>query len=85
MKGEDEEGEKEGPLGGQGNLEGLREVAAWCRDEIMGMKGRETEKWVREVILRNAEMVAKWQVGSRLRYEWCTLTRIRCMGTAMAC
>lgn len=53
-------GEGKGPLGGQGNLEGLRELAQWCQS----LMGEETiEGFVREVIRRNAEMVAGWQVS----------------------
>jgi len=60
----DEEGneEEKGPLGGQGNLEGLRELTEWCRS-IMG--SATTEEFAREVVKRNAEMVAGWQVRSR--------------------
>jgi len=60
----DEEGneEEKGPLGGQGNLEGLRELTEWCRS-IMG--SATTEEFAREVVRRNAEMVAGWQVRSR--------------------
>lgn len=43
-------------------MEGLRDLTAWCRDEIMGMKGKTTAEWVKEVVRRNAEMVAQWQV-----------------------
>jgi uncharacterized protein YdiU (UPF0061 family) len=53
--------ESKGPLGGQGNLEGLRELTAWCQ-YLMGTEGG-VEGWVREVIRRNAEMVAGWQVS----------------------
>jgi hypothetical protein len=53
--------EKEGPLDGQGNLESLRELAEWCK-RVMGYEGS-TEGWVREVVRRNAEMVAGWQVS----------------------
>ncbi|WVQ79670.1 hypothetical protein IAT38_001770 [Cryptococcus sp. DSM 104549] len=49
-----------------GNLEGLRDLSVWVKDEIMGI-GREGEgegwkKWVQEVVRKNAEMVAGWQV-----------------------
>ena len=58
----EEDGDEKGPLGGHGNLEGLRELTAWCRDEVMGLRGKTTGEWVREVTRRNAEMVAGWQV-----------------------
>jgi len=60
----DEEGneEEKGPLGGQGNLEGLRELTEWCRS-IMG--SGTIEEFAREVVRRNAEMVAGWQVCPR--------------------
>jgi uncharacterized protein YdiU (UPF0061 family) len=57
----DSKGDK-GPLGGQGNLEGLRELTEWCQS-IMKTEGG-VEGWVKEVIKRNAEMVAGWQVSS---------------------
>ena len=63
MTEEDDDDDKEGALGGQGNLEGLRDLTAWCRDEIMGMSGKNTADWVREVVRRNADMVAQWQVS----------------------
>lgn len=59
----EENGDSEGPLAGQGNLEGLRDLTGWCRDELMGMRGKGTAEWVREVVKRNAEMVAQWQVS----------------------
>jgi len=65
----EENGEDEGPLGGQGNLEGLRELTAWCRDEIMGIRGKGTREWFEEVVRRNGEMVAQWQVGSPLSWR----------------
>lgn len=63
MAGEEDtkEDEDKGPLGGQGNLEGLRELTAWCQ-HVMGLEGS-VETWVREVFKRNAEMVAGWQVS----------------------
>lgn len=57
---ESDSGEEKGPLGGQGNLEGLRELTTWCT-EIMGEST--VEGFVREVVRRNAEMVAGWQVS----------------------
>ena len=60
-EGKDAEAAK-GPLGGEGNLEGLRDLTEWCIG-IMGTTGG-SEGWVREVIKRNAEMVAGWQVGT---------------------
>jgi hypothetical protein len=58
----DEEGneEEKGPLGEQGNLEGLSELTEWCRT-IMG--SGTIEEFAREVVRRNAEMVAGWQVS----------------------
>jgi hypothetical protein len=53
----------DGPLG-QGNLESLRSLTEWCKDEIMGMKGRSVAEWFREVVKRNAEMVGLWQVST---------------------
>lgn len=52
----DEEGEDEG----NGNFEGLRDLGEWMK-EIMEVK-EGWKSWVDEVIKRNAEMVAKWQV-----------------------
>lgn len=46
-----------------GNMEGLRDLMAWCKDEIMGMKGSGVKEWFQEVVRRNAEMVAGWQVS----------------------
>jgi hypothetical protein len=69
----DEEGneEEKGPLGGQGNLEGLTELTEWCRS-IMGSET--VEEFAREVVRRNAEMVAGWQVsrpsGFHVRADW---------------
>jgi hypothetical protein len=60
----DDAASDEGPLGGQGNLEGLRELTEWCQ-EVMGTQGG-VKGWVTEVIKRNAEMVAGWQVSPRL-------------------
>ncbi|WWD17013.1 hypothetical protein CI109_101449 [Kwoniella shandongensis] len=51
------EGENE-----EGNLEGLRSLAEWVKVDIMGMKDASFKEWVEEVIRKNAEMVAKWQV-----------------------
>lgn len=52
-----------GPLEGHGNLEGLGKLVRWCKDEIMGMRESTVERWVKEVVKRNAEMVAGWQVN----------------------
>jgi uncharacterized protein YdiU (UPF0061 family) len=57
---EGDNSEDKGPLGGQGNLEGLRDLTEWCQ-YVLGSTGG-VEGWVREVIRRNAEMVAGWQV-----------------------
>ncbi|WVR06770.1 hypothetical protein IAU60_003805 [Kwoniella sp. DSM 27419] len=48
-----------------GNLEGLRKLTEWVKGDIMGMSEATTKEWVDEVIKRNAETVAKWQV-----YGW---------------
>jgi len=56
----DDKSEDKGPLGGQGNLEGLRELTEWCQ-YVLGSQGG-IEGWIREVIKRNAKMVAGWQV-----------------------
>jgi uncharacterized protein YdiU (UPF0061 family) len=50
---------------GHGNLESLRGLVSWCRDEIYGedWRGKSTGEWVAEVVKRNAEMVAQWQVS----------------------
>lgn len=61
----EDEGDADGPLGGQGNLEGLRDLAEWCKN-VMGFKGKSTADWVREVARRNAEMVGGWQVSFQL-------------------
>ena len=53
--------DSDGPLGGQGNLEGLRDLTEWCKT-VIGYKG-DTAGWVKEVIKRNAEMVGGWQVS----------------------
>lgn len=49
-------------LGGQGNLEGLLRLTNWVKDDIMSFEGGIAE-WAKEVVRRNAEMVAGWQVG----------------------
>jgi uncharacterized protein YdiU (UPF0061 family) len=64
MHDEETDDKGKGPLGGQGNLEGLRELTGWCQS-IMG-EGT-VEGFVREVIKRNAEMVAGWQVSRARR------------------
>ena len=61
MRGDEAEDTEEGPLEGQGNLEGLRELVEWCKG-VMGYEG-DTAGWAREVVKRNAEMVAGWQVS----------------------
>ena len=88
-----QDADREGPMGGQGSLKGLRELAGWCmgimdelkvkesgqrggegrvRKEGEGDVGREEQKgelgvrgvraFFEEVVRRNAEMVAGWQV-----------------------
>ena len=54
--------DQEGPLGGLGNLEGLRDLAEWCK-YITAFEGKSTAEWVKDVIKRNAGMVAMWQVS----------------------
>ena len=59
---QEEDPDTDSPLEGQGNLEGLRDLAEWCK-EIMGWGGKDTAEWVRDVVRRNAETVAQWRVG----------------------
>jgi len=61
MKGDESEEGEDGPLEGQGNLEGLRELVEFCKG-VIGYQG-DTAGWAREVVRRNAEMVAGWQVS----------------------
>nr|XP_019007539.1 uncharacterized protein I206_07801 [Kwoniella pini CBS 10737]OCF46320.1 hypothetical protein I206_07801 [Kwoniella pini CBS 10737] len=49
----------------EGNLEGLLKLTNWVKDDIMGMQSNSVKEWLEEVIKRNAETVAKWQV-----YGW---------------
>ncbi|KAL7422041.1 hypothetical protein Q5752_003814 [Cryptotrichosporon argae] len=57
--GDDAENDGDGPLGGQGSLDGLRRLAVWC----MGITGHTSVKdWALDVVQRNAEMVGAWQV-----------------------
>ncbi|OCF60968.1 hypothetical protein L486_00612 [Kwoniella mangroviensis CBS 10435] len=49
----------------EGNLEGLRKLTEWVKNDIMQMQGSITKEWLEEVVQRNAETVAKWQV-----YGW---------------
>nr|ODN85817.1 hypothetical protein L203_04697 [Cryptococcus depauperatus CBS 7841] len=44
------------------SLEGLRELGIWMKDIVMSMQDMSWDEWVEEVIKRNVEMVAKWQV-----------------------
>ena len=62
-----DEADGEGPLGGQGNLEGLRDLVEFSKG-IIGYTG-DTKGWAKEVVRRNASMVAGWQVsgGTSLR------------------
>lgn len=53
--------DKDSPLGGQGNLEGLRDLTAWIKDEVMQSKGS-VKDWFLDVVRRNADTVAAWQV-----------------------
>jgi hypothetical protein len=61
MRGDESEEGEDGPLEGQGNVEGLRELVEFCKG-AMGYKG-DTAGWAKEVVKRNAEMVAGWQVS----------------------
>ena len=82
---EPEEAGGQGPLGGQGNLEGLRELTEWCQG-LMGMEGKTTEEFVKEVVKRNAEMVAGWQVNMNMNCARCDTTdQRRCMDGCMGC
>ncbi|OCF38633.1 hypothetical protein I317_07581 [Kwoniella heveanensis CBS 569] len=49
----------------EGNLEGLRKLTEWVKGDIMDMKEQSIKEWVEEVVRRNAQTVAKWQV-----YGW---------------
>nr|XP_018262752.1 uncharacterized protein I303_04232 [Kwoniella dejecticola CBS 10117]OBR84910.1 hypothetical protein I303_04232 [Kwoniella dejecticola CBS 10117] len=49
----------------EGNLEGLLKLTNWMKDDIMGMQSNPIKEWLEEVIKKNAETVAKWQV-----YGW---------------
>ncbi|WVF71172.1 hypothetical protein IAT40_005970 [Kwoniella sp. CBS 6097] len=49
----------------EGNLEGLRKLTEWVKGDIMGMKDSSIKEWVEEVVKRNAQTVAQWQV-----YGW---------------
>jgi uncharacterized protein YdiU (UPF0061 family) len=56
-----EEKDENDPLGGQGNLEGLRDLTAWVKDDVMKFEGG-VKDWFLEVVKRNAETTALWQV-----------------------
>lgn len=59
---EEAEVDKNDALGGQGNLEGLRDLTLWVKDEIMGGRHETVKEWFEDVVRRNAETVALWQV-----------------------
>ncbi|KLT45391.1 UPF0061-domain-containing protein [Cutaneotrichosporon oleaginosum] len=59
--GRDEEADKKSPLGGHGNLDGLRDLTLWVKDEVMQSKGS-IKDWFFDVVRRNADTVAAWQV-----------------------
>lgn len=63
-RGLDDSADNDGVLGGQGNLEGLRDLVEFSKG-VIGFQG-DTKAWVKEVVRRNAEMVAGWQVSARL-------------------
>jgi uncharacterized protein YdiU (UPF0061 family) len=50
------------PLAGQGNLEGLRDLTMWVKNNIMGMPDKSVKEWFLQVVKRNAETTALWQV-----------------------
>lgn len=56
-----DEADGEGLLSGQGNLEGLRDLVEFSKG-VIGYTG-DTAGWAREVVKRNASMVAGWQVS----------------------
>ncbi|TXT09014.1 hypothetical protein VHUM_02488 [Vanrija humicola] len=56
-----EEKDENDPLGGQGNLEGLRDLTAWVKNDVMNFEGS-VKDWFLEVVKRNAETTALWQV-----------------------
>ncbi|WWC89011.1 uncharacterized protein L201_003928 [Kwoniella dendrophila CBS 6074] len=49
----------------EGNLEGLLKLTNWVKNDIMKMENSSIKEWLEEVVKRNAETVAKWQV-----YGW---------------
>lgn len=57
----EDEADKNDALGGQGSLEGLRDLTLWAK-EVMGMKDSTVNEWFIDVVRRNAETVAQWQV-----------------------
>lgn len=56
----DDQTEEEGEEEGNGNLEGLRDLGDWMKEMMEVKEG--WKSWVDEVIKKNAEMIAKWQV-----------------------
>ncbi|GMK55209.1 hypothetical protein CspeluHIS016_0202650 [Cutaneotrichosporon spelunceum] len=58
---QDDEADKPSALGGQGNLDGLRDLTLWIKDEIMRSNGS-IKDWFLDVVRRNADTVAAWQV-----------------------
>ncbi|BEJ16378.1 hypothetical protein CspHIS471_0509830 [Cutaneotrichosporon sp. HIS471] len=55
------EADQASPLGGHGNLDGLRDLTLWVKDEIMHSNGS-IQDWFLDVVRRNADTVAAWQV-----------------------
>jgi uncharacterized protein YdiU (UPF0061 family) len=55
------EADKNSPLGGHGNLDGLRDLTMWIKDDVMQSKGS-IKDWFLDVVRRNADTVAAWQV-----------------------
>lgn len=85
---ESSDADEKGALGGQGNLEGLERLVRWCKDEVMGMREASVQDWVREVVKRNAEMVAGWQVRLMALSTCSAVGRAdenRCMGGCTVC
>lgn len=61
-KTEKTEADEDDALGGQGNLEGLRDLTKWVKDGVMGQETTSVKDWFKEVVRLNAETTAAWQV-----------------------
>lgn len=55
------EADKNDALGGHGSLDGLRDLTIWAKT-VMGMEDASANEWFVDVVRRNAETVAQWQV-----------------------